>query len=73
MGRCSVPNQEESVWQIVDDLVGEKVFHFTEDREGHASFPHFDGRLITNIDYRELHSWMSEHIKLWGSIYEQAD
>jgi hypothetical protein len=70
MGRRSVPNQEESVRQIVDDLVAEKVFHFTEGREGHASFPHFDGRLIRDIDHREVHGWISEHIKLWESIYE---
>jgi hypothetical protein len=71
-GRRSVPKKEESVRQIIDDLVTEKVFHFTECRKGHASFQHFDGRLIKDIDYRELHSWMSEHIKLWVSLYEPA-
>jgi hypothetical protein len=69
---ASVPKKEESVRQIVDDLVTEKVFHFTECRKGHASFQHFDGRLIKDIDYRELHSWMSKHIKLWVSLYEPA-
>ena len=72
MGRRSVPQQEERVRQIVEDLVSERVFHFTEGREGHASFPRFDGNLLQNIDHHELHSWMTEHIKLWGSIYERV-
>ena len=71
VGRRSISNQEKCVQQIVDDLMKEKVFKFTEDRDGHPPFPQFSGQLLRNIDYRELHHWMTDHIKLWGSIYEQ--
>ena len=71
IGRRSLADQEESVQQIVDDLVTERAFHFVEGREGHSSFPYFDGRLIKDINYCEVHKWMTEHIKLWGSIYEE--
>ena len=70
VGKRSVPKQEQCVEQIVDDLIKENVFRFTEGREGHPSFPKFSGKLLRDIDYRELHCWMNEHIKLWGSIYE---
>ena len=70
VGKRSVPKQEQYVEQIDDDLIKENVFRFTEGREGHPSFPKFSGKLLRDIDYRELHCWMNEHIKLWGSIYE---
>lgn len=72
-GKRSVPNQEQCIEQIVDDLIKENVFRFTEGREGHSSFPKFSGKLLRDIDYRELHCWMNEHIKLWGSIYERPE
>ena len=71
VGRRSISNQEKCVQQIVDDLMKEKVFKFTEDRDGHPSFPQFSGQLLRKIDYRQVHHWVTDHIKLWGSIYEQ--
>ena len=73
IGRRSNPNKETCVGQIIEDLTKEKVFRFTPGRESYLSFPHFKSQLLRNIDFRELHKWMTEHIELWGSIYERAD
>ena len=48
VGRRSLSNQEKCVQQIVDDLMKEKKFKFTEDRDGHPSFPQFSGQLLRN-------------------------
>lgn len=69
-GRRSMKTPEESVAQILADLVDHKVFHFTQGRDGYRAFPNFPDNLFKGCDYRELHGWMKEHIELWGSIYE---
>ena len=69
-GYRAAKNPEESVKQIIGDLLEKNVFKFTPGREGHRSFPDFDANLLEGLDYRDLHKWMTEHISLWGSIYE---
>ena len=61
---------DESVQQIVNDLVDNKAFVKTSGGEGYASFPKFERSLMHGLDYRDLHSWMQEHIDLWDSIYQ---
>lgn len=69
-GNRATKSPEESVKQILGDLMDKSVFRFTPGREGHLSFPNFDRNLLKGLDYRDLHKWMTEHISLWGSIYE---
>jgi len=67
-GYRSNPKQEEAVRQITKDLVDNHVFNFTKGRQGYQSFPNFDANFV-KLDYRDLHKWIKEHLKLWGSIY----
>lgn len=69
VGYRSSKAAEEAVKQIVNDLTNKKVFQFCEGREGYPSFPSFGASLLADLDYRELHQWMTGKIKLWGSIY----
>ena len=68
-GYRSNPGQDKAVVQIVNDLMEQEVFKFNSGgREGYATFPKFKAN-ITSLDYRDLHKWMTEHVKLWKSIY----
>lgn len=69
-GYRSAKDPEESVKQILGDLMQKNAFKFTPGREGHPTFHNFDGNLLKELDYRDLHKWMTEHLSLWGSIYE---
>lgn len=66
-----IPKEEEAVNQITTDLLSNDVFKRTPGREGYAAFPKFEQNLLHNLDYRDLHKWLKEHIDLWGSIYQQ--
>lgn len=66
----SVKKKEEAVHQITTDLVSIKAFEYTSHREGHTSFPYIKPNILSGIDYRDLHHWMKEKVKYWGSIYE---
>lgn len=62
---------EDAVQQIITDLIEKEVFVFKSGREGHPSFPKFNCNLLQKVDYRDLHSWLSENLKKWESIYER--
>jgi len=66
----AVKKKEEAVYQIVSDLVSIDAFHFTRNRNGHPSFPKFDGNMLSGLDYRDLQHWMKAKILNWSSIYE---
>jgi len=67
-GYRSNPKQEEAVRRITKDLTDNHVFNFTRGRQGYESFPNFDAN-FAQLDYRDLHKWVKDHLKLWGSIY----
>ena len=71
-GHRSLKSPTETVEQIVKDLIDQKVFDCSRGRDGYPSFENFPKNLLHDLDYRGLHSWMTEKIKLWGSIYERA-
>ena len=71
-GYRSKGNNTEAVVQVVSDLMQIKAFKFTPGRDGHPSFPDFPSSII-NLDYRDLHEWMSDKKKIWKSMYEKAD
>ena len=70
-GRHSKKNPEESVKLILGDLMKKQVFLLTPGRKGHKSFPKFEANLLKGLDYRDLHKWMTDHLSLWASIYEE--
>jgi len=67
----SIAQKEEAVLQITTDLNSIEAFKYNRGREGHPSFPDFSSNLFSGLDYRDLHKWMKEKIKTWGSIYER--
>lgn len=69
-GHRSSEETQEAVTQIVDDLMEIEAFKQHPDRDGHHSFQDFPESLV-NLDYRDYHSWMTDKIKLWGSIFDR--
>ena len=65
-------NNEGAVLQIMSDLMEIKAFKYTQGKSGHPSFPDFPSSIV-NLDYRDLHQWMTEKKKLWQSIYERRN
>lgn len=70
-GRASKGKPEETVEQIVKDLADKTVFQHTPSREGHPSFKKFESNLLKDLDYRDLHKWMTEHLKKWKYLNEK--
>lgn len=66
----SVKKKEEAVNQITTDLVSIDAFQYTRYRKGHPSFPYIESNMFSGLDYRDLHHWMTDKVKYWGSIYE---
>ncbi len=71
VGYRSKGKPEEAVQQIVSDLVEKDVFNYLPGREGHPSFPKFPSSLLHKLDYRDLHKWISGHLKEWQLIYNK--
>ena len=69
----TTPKEEEAVSQILSDLMEVKAFSKEKGRDGYPSFPKFERSLLYNLDYRDLHRWMKEHLQLWGSVYQQKE
>ncbi len=66
----SSTGEEEAVNQILKDLNEKKVFKETPGRT-YTSFPQFKRSLLHDLDYRDLHRWIKEHVNLWGTIYKR--
>ena len=70
-GYRSKGNNTDAVLQVMSDLMEIKTFKYTPGREGHPSFPNFPSSIL-NLDYRDVHAWMTEKKNLWKSIYERV-
>ena len=68
-GYRSKGKPEDAVSQITKDLNTIKAFKYTKGRKGHPTFETFPRTLVRKLNYRELHSWMTNHIKTWDTIY----
>jgi hypothetical protein len=68
-GHRSNPKKNEAVVQIVSDLLEIEAFKFNSGREGYSTFPKFEANIVS-LDYRDLHKWIKDHLKLWQSIYK---
>ena len=53
---------EVAVKQIISDLVNKEAFAFCGGRIGHPFFPKFSSNRLHNLDYRDLHKWISDLI-----------
>lgn len=69
-GYRSKGNPELAVAKITKDLMNIYAFRHQSGRRGHPSFPRFPSSLLEKLDYRDLHTWMTDLIKTWESIYE---
>ena len=70
-GYRSSEKPKGAVEQVAKDLLQIRAFRHQPGRNGHPSFRSFPSNLLQNLDYRELHSWMSGLIKTWLSLQEQ--
>ena len=62
---------EDAVAQITQDLIEIDAFNFQPGRMGHPTFINFPSNsLVRKLDYRDLHSWIVEHMETWRSHYE---
>lgn len=59
-----------TVQQIVKDLMDKRVFMKLREREGYPSFKEFPLNLLENLDYNDLHAWMTDLIKGWKILME---
>lgn len=55
---------------ISKDLMQIDAFKQEIGRKGHPSYPETYSNLLKGLDYRDLHNWMTGHIKTWESLYE---
>lgn len=68
-GRHNVVAAEESVSQIVRDLMHDNVFDFQSGRVGYESFPKFSKDILEGLDYRDFFSWSRGLLKTWEAMY----
>ena len=69
IGYQSSTKREDAVSQITKDLMQINAFHYQQGRLGHPLFLDFSTSLLMKLDYRDLHGWMKDHIKLWDSVF----
>lgn len=67
-GHGSKGKHEETVEQILKDLIEKNVLKHIPDRDGHQSFPKFHANLLESLYYRDFHKWMMDTISKWKYI-----
>ena len=67
-GHRSKGKDVNTVKQIVNDLMGKRVFMKLPERDGYPSFPDFKINLLDELDYRDLHSWMIDLLEKWKAL-----
>ena len=70
IGHRAAGNPEIAVTQVISDLIKIRAFEDQHGRLGHPSFINFPSSLLNNLDYRDFHSWMKEHLKIWEAVYK---
>ena len=69
-GYRSGGDPKRSVELVTNDLMEINAFKKQPGRLGHPSYHKMSSNLLRNLDYRDLHDWMREHLKLWESVYK---
>ena len=65
---CVLDDQRgyDTVKKIVSDLMEKETFNFTPG----ILLPQFPAHILQSLDFRDLHTWMTSHIKQWQAIYK---
>ena len=69
-GYRSGGDPKRSVELVTNDLMVINAFKKQPGRLGHPFYHKMSSNLLRNLDYRDLHDWMREHLKLWESVYK---
>ena len=70
VGHRAEGNPGIAVAQVTSDLIRLRAFEYQNGRMGHPSFIDFPSNLLNKLDYRDLHKWMTEHMKMWETVYK---
>ena len=62
-------NAAETVQSMANDLLQGNVFQCIPGRESYQSFKKFKSNIL-DIDYRDIFSWVNNHLKQWRGVYE---
>lgn len=62
-------NPEAAVAQVTADLMQLRAFQYQSGRLGHPSFLNFPSNLLKKLDYRDLHSWITDLMNKWETVY----
>ena len=60
---------EVAIAQVTKDLMNIQAFKYQKGRAGHPSFQNFPSNLLKDLDYRDMHAWMTRLLKTWGTVY----
>ena len=73
--RCTVPSKvrggkghEESVLQIVSDLISINAFCKCPQRDGYSGFAKFNSNIISQLDQAQFYHWVRDKLKIWKEI-----
>ena len=59
----SLKNTQETVQQIVTDLINENTFQKTPAQEGYPSFSNFNSNFLASPDYREVYTALGKNVR----------
>ena len=62
---------EVAVAPVTKDLVKIQAFKYCRGRKGHPTFTNFLKTLLGSLNYRDLHTWLKDHVKTWDSAYKK--
>ncbi len=71
IGYRSKGKPEVAVAQITKDLNKIQAFKYIKGRKGHPTFTDFPRTILRKLNYRDLHAWMTGHIKTWDAVYKK--
>ena len=77
--RCTVPSKvcggkghEESVLQIVSDVISINAFCKCPQRDGYSGFARLNANIISQLDYAQFYHWVRDKLKICKGIYSQG-
>ena len=73
VGYRSKGKPENAVAQITNDLVKIQAFKTFKGRKGHPTFANFLQTLLGKLNYKDLHTWMTDLIKTWDAVYSKEN
>ena len=71
IGYRSKGKPEVAVAQITKDLNKIQAFKYIKGRKGQPTFTDFPRTVLRKLNYRDLHAWMTGHIKTWDAVYKK--